>query len=229
MASKNKKNYVSIPLKVRKHLTDEQISKLSTGHLYRMRSRRTIRNFSEREISAKVIEDCIRVASLAPSGANQQPWHFCMISDPMVKNKIRCAAEREERKFYNSEKNHEWLNALEPLGTDADKPHLEMAPWLIVVFSERYGQAPNGQKTKNYYVPESVGIATGFLISALHLSGLYCLTHTPSPMGFLQNICNRPTSNRATLIIAVGHAAKNATYPSAATIKKPLNKILSVF
>ena len=133
----------------------------------------------------------------------------------------------EEKKFYSDIKKDDWLKALEPIGTHPDKPHLEIAPWLIVVFSERYGEMTDGSKRKNYYVPESVGIATGFLISSLHLSGLYCLTHTPSPMAFLQKICMRPPSNKATLILAVGHASQEARVPLAATIKKPLLDVVS--
>ena len=229
MKTKNGNKYVPISLKASEPISDKQLIEFSRSHFNKMKNRRTIRDFSDRDTPRCIIEDCVRVAGLAPSGANQQPWHFCLISDKKIKKEIRHAAETQEKIFYSSEKNYEWLKVLQPLGTDINKPHLELAPWLIVVFAERYGQTRNGEKSKNYYVPESVGIATGFLISALHLSGLHCLTHTPSPMGFLQNICQRPSSNKATLVIAVGHAAKDASYPAAASIKKPLNQIVSIF
>ena len=228
--SKNIKNdYEPIKLNSRKIFSDEEMLLISKHHLQDMSSRHTIRDFSEKSISFKVIENCIKVACSAPSGANHQPWHFSAISDPKIKREIRLAAEKEENKFYNDLKNDEWLKALEPLGTDSNKPHLESAPWLIVVFAERYGQNKDGTKFKNYYVHESVGIATGFLISALHLSGLYCLTHTPNPMGFLGKICKRPLSNKASLILAVGHSSKNATVPAAAKVKKQLKNVLTVF
>ena len=221
--------YAPMPLGGVKERLDSDLITRSKDYLTKMESRHTIRDFSKRKVPFSVIENCIKLAALAPSGANRQPWHFAVVSNPLVKSQIRSAAEREEQKFYSDIKKDDWLKALEPIGTHPNKPHLEVAPWLIVVFSERYGHLEDGSKQKNYYVPESVGIATGFLISALHLTGLYCLTHTPSPMGFLAKICNRPPSNKATLLLAVGHPAKNATVPRAAKIKKPVPEIISVF
>ena len=222
-------SYLPSPLEVREKWDDNKMISVSEAHLREMKKRRTIREFSNRPVPYLVIKNCLEVACSAPSGANHQPWHFSVIANPLVKSEIRTAAELEEQKFYNDIKKDDWLKALEPIGTHADKPHLEMAPWLIVVFAERFGEMNNGSKRKNYYVPESVGIATGFLISSLHLSGLYCLTHTPSPMGFLRKICIRPVSNKAILILAVGHAAEGATIPLAATIKKPLLEVVSIF
>ena len=189
--------------------------------------RRTIRNFSERPINEESIHNCIKVASMAPSGANHQPWHFVAISNKKIKQKIRKAAEIEEKKFYSSTNHDEWLRALEPIGTGPNKPHLEKAPWLIIIFAERYGVKIDGSAYKNYYVNESVGIACGFLISAIHQAGLYCLVHTPNPMKFLTKICNRPTSNKPVMILAIGHASKKAKVPYAATIKKPVEQNLT--
>ena len=224
----NNSSYKPIPLKDFKAKSEEEMELISKNHLLNMKSRHTIRDFSNKKVPFSIIKNCIKVACSAPSGANLQPWHFSIISSKLVKSKIRKAAEIEEQKFYDDLKKDEWLKALEPLGTHADKPHLEVAPWLIIVFSERYSQLSNGEKRKNYYVPESVGIATGFLITALHLSGLSCLTHTPNPMSFLSKICKRPLSNKATLILAIGHADKNATIPYASKIKKPLKEVMSV-
>ena len=223
------KYYQPISPVTQKVVSNSDMESISKKHLLDMQSRHTIRDFSDRDVSYSIIENCIRVACSAPSGANLQPWHFSAVSSPSVKSQIRQAAEIEEQKFYNDIKKDEWLKALEPYGTHPDKPHLEIAPWLIIIFSERYRQLDDGTKRKNYYVPESVGIATGFLISALHLSGLSCLTHTPNPMRFLSKICNRPSSNKASLILAVGHPAKNAKIPLASTLKKPINEVLSIF
>ena len=225
----NNSSYKPIPLKDFKAKSEKEMELISKNHLLNMKSRHTIRDFSNKKVPFSIIKNCIKVACSAPSGANLQPWHFSIISSKLVKSKIRKAAEIEEQKFYDDLKKDEWLKALEPLGTHADKPHLEVAPWLIVVFLERYGELSDGSKRKNYYVPESVGIATGFLISALHLSGLSCLTHTPNPMGFLNKICDRPMSNKASLILAVGHPAENAEIPLASTIKKPMEQVLSKF
>ena len=225
----NNSSYKPIPLKDFKAKSEEEMELISKNHLLNMKSRHTIRDFSNKKVPFSVIKNCVKVACSAPSGANLQPWHFSIISSKIVKSKIRKAAEIEEQKFYEDLKKNEWLKALEPLGTHADKPHLEVAPWLIVVFSERYSDLSNGEKRKNYYVPESVGIATGFLITALHLSGLSCLTHTPNPMGFLSKVCNRPPSNKASLILAVGYPADNAKIPLASTIKKSFNDVVSIF
>lgn len=194
----------------------------------RMATRRTIRDFAPDPVPAEVIEAAVAAAGRAPSGANQQPWHFVAIRDAGTKARIRAAAEAEERAFYDGGAGAEWLQALAPLGTDADKPHLEIAPWLIAVFAQRYGLGPEGERVKHYYVPESVGIACGFLIAALHHAGLATLTHTPNPMGFLRDICGRPPNEKAVMIVATGHAAHGAAAPEAAKVKKPLNEILTV-
>ena len=229
MTSQKNNYYEPISLTDFQFKSESEMETISNNHLLEMTSRHTIRDFSNKDVPFSIIKNCIKVACSAPSGANLQPWHFSLISSKLVKSKIREAAEIEEQKFYNDIKKDEWLKALEPIGTHADKPHLEVAPWLIVVFSERYSELQNGQKRKNYYVPESVGIATGFLITALHLSGLSCLTHTPNPMGFLSKICNRPSSNKASLILAVGYPAENANIPLASTIKKSFDEVVSVF
>ncbi|MGB7320141.1 MAG: nitroreductase family protein, partial [Albidovulum sp.] len=157
-----------------------------------------------------------------------QPWHFVAISQPQMKAQIRAAAEAEEETFYAGGGGEEWLKALEPIGTGVAKPHLDIAPWLIVVFAQRYGVTKNGERYKNYYVPESVGIATGFLIAALHHAGLSVLTHTPNPMKFLTGLCDRPESEKPVMILAVGHASDEATVPAVAKIKKPLDEILTI-
>lgn len=175
--------------------------------------RRTVRDFSSRPIPRGVLEDCLRAAGSAPSGANRQPWHFCVVRDPDLKARIRQAAEVEEAAFYSGRAPEEWLAALAPLGTDQNKPFLEQAPALVVIFAENHGQSSDGEKTKNYYVTESVGIATGILITALHYSGLACLTHTPSPMGFLRDLLGRPAGERAYLILVVGYPAEGAEVP----------------
>lgn len=180
----------------------------------RMRSRRTVRDFSPEPVPRGVIEDCVMTAAGAPSGANQQPWTFVCIGDAATKRKIREAAEEEERGFYGGRAGEEWLSALAPLGTDADKPFLEIAPWLIVVFAQRWGVTAEGRRTKHYYVPESVGIATGFLIAALHNAGLASLTHTPAPMGFLNEICGRPDNEKATILLVAGYPADDAEVPA---------------
>ncbi|MEL6562936.1 MAG: nitroreductase family protein [Pseudomonadota bacterium] len=191
-------------------------------------TRRTVRDYDPAPVPQEVIEACIAAAGTAPSGANQQPWHFVAVRDPETKRQIREAAEAEERKFYEGGAGDEWLEALAPIGTDADKPHLEDAAWLIVVFAQRWGTKGDGTKQKHYYVPESVGIATGMLLTALHLAGLVTLTHTPNPMGFLRDLLGRPDNEKATMIIAAGHPAQNATVPKMAKIKKPLSEILTV-
>ncbi|MEM9869698.1 MAG: nitroreductase family protein [Pseudomonadota bacterium] len=191
-------------------------------------TRRTVRDYDPAPVPQEVIEACIAAAGTAPSGANQQPWHFVAVRDPETKRQIREAAEAEERKFYEGGAGDEWLEALAPIGTDADKPHLEDAAWLIVVFAQRWGTKGDGTKQKHYYVPESVGIATGMLLTALHIAGLVTLTHTPNPMGFLRDLLGRPDNEKATMIIAAGHPAQNATVPKMAKIKKPLSEILTV-
>lgn len=179
-----------------------------------MKSRRTVRDFSDKPVPRQIIEDAVMTAASAPSGANQQPWTFACISDVEVKSKIRAAAEEEEREFYKGGKTPgEWLNALSPLGTDEHKPFLEAAPWLIVIFGQRYGVAPGGSHVKHYYVPESVGIAMGFLIASLHNAGLATLTHTPSPMGFLNEICGRPANEKPYVLLVAGYPAEDCKVP----------------
>ena len=175
--------------------------------------RRTVREFSDRPIPDGIVDDCLRAAASAPSGANMQPWHFCAISDPDIKRRIRVAAEEEERHFYAHRASPEWLAALAPLGTDSSKPFLETAPCLIAVFVQRWGFLPDGRKVKHYYPAESVGLACGFLIAGLHHAGLATLTHTPSPMGFLNEILGRPKNERPFLLLVTGYPAADATVP----------------
>jgi len=178
-----------------------------------LRRRRTVRHFSDRPVDRAIVEDCLLAAGTAPSGANLQPWHFVVVSDPALKRQIREGAEKEEREFYGGRAPQEWLDALAPLGTDEHKPFLETAPYLIAIFAQSYGVLPDGRKVKNYYVQESVGIATGMLITALHHAGLASLTHTPSPMGFLNVILRRPANERPFLLLVVGHPAADAQVP----------------
>jgi iodotyrosine deiodinase len=185
--------------------------------------RRTVRDYAPDPVERDIIENCIRTAGSAPSGANQQPWHFVAISDPEIKSAIREAAEEEERAFYAGRAGEEWLGALAHLGTDDNKPFLEIAPWLIAIFAERYSVDDAGNRTKNYYVPESVGIATGFLIAALHQAGLATLTHTPAPMSFLSKVCKRPDNEKPVILLVVGYPAKNARVPD--IHRKPLEQI----
>lgn len=188
-----------------------------------MQRRRTVRFFSDRPAPREVIEDCLLAAGTAPSGANLQPWHFVVVSDPAIKHRIRVEAEAEEHEFYTRKAPQEWLDALAPLGTDEHKPFLETAPYLIVVFAQSYGVLPDGRKVKNYYVQESVGIATGMLITAIHNAGLVSLTHTPSPMGFLNEILGRPANEKPFLILVIGYPAEDAVVPDIG--KKPLEEI----
>ena len=190
-----------------------------------MQRRRTVREFSDRPIPRQIIEECIAAAGTAPNGANLQPWHFVAVSDAAVKNEIRVAAEEEEREFYQHRAPAAWLEALAPLGTDSDKPFLEIAPWLIAVFAQPVRILPDGTKTPNYYAIESVGIATGFLVAAVHSCGLASLTHTPSPMGFLNRILGRPSHEKPFLLLVVGHPAEDAMIPD--ITRKPLSEISS--
>jgi nitroreductase len=188
-----------------------------------MGRRRSVREFSDRPVPKEVIEDCLRAAGMAPSGANMQPWHFVVVSDPEVKRRIREAAEKEEHEFYGGRAPQEWLDALAPLGTDENKPFLETAPYLIVIFLQSYGIAPDGAKFKHYYPQESVGIATGMLVTAVHNAGLASLTHTPSPMGFLNEILGRPSHERPFLMLVVGYPTGDAVVPDIK--KKELGEI----
>jgi len=221
--------YRPLPLPDRLAMPDDETLAAARSHLAHMRKRHSVRAYSPRPVPEAVIAAAIAAAGTAPSGANRQPWHFVAIADTGMKAAIRAAAEEEERAFYGGAAGDAWLAALEPIGTGADKPHLTDAPWLIVVFAERHGVNPDGSPRKNYYVPESVGIAMGFLISALHHAGLVCLEHTPNPMKFLNSLCNRPAREKPVMILPVGYPADNATVPEAAKIKKPLDEILSVF
>lgn len=221
--------YEPLPLPDRVQVPPDRALAQAQTHLAYMRRRHSVRDFAPDPVPEAVIAACIAAAGSAPSGANHQPWHFAAIADPAMKARIREAAEAEERAFYAGGAGDEWLRALEPIGTGADKPHLTIAPWLIVVFAQRYGVADDGQRYKHYYVPESVGIATGFLISALHHAGLVCLTHTPNPMKFLNRLCDRPDSEKPVMILPVGYPAADATVPAAAKRKKPLTEIMSVF
>ena len=188
-----------------------------------MQRRRTVRQFSDRLVDRKIIEDCLLAAGTAPNGANLQPWHFVVVSDPQMKSRVRIGAEEEEREFYSRRASQEWLKALEPFGTDADKPYLEIAPYLIVIFAQKTSLDPEGSLIKNYYIQESVGIATGMLITALHNAGLATLTHTPSPMGFLNEILGRPENEKPFLVLVAGYPAEDAVVPI--ITKKPLNEI----
>lgn len=185
-----------------------------------MAARRTVRDFDSRPVPREIVEHCVMTAATSPSGANQQPWTFACIGDPAVKRRIREAAEEEERTFYGGRAGPEWLSALAPIGTDADKPFLEIAPWLIAVFAQRYGLGEDGARHKHYYVPESVGMACGLLIAALHNAGLATLTHTPAPMGFLNEICGRPESEKPLVLVVTGYPAAGATVPDIAR-KRP--------
>ena len=185
--------------------------------------RRTVRDYSGRAVAREVIEECLRAAGTAPSGANMQPWHFVVVGNPEIKRRIRDAAEHEEREFYEHKAPREWLDALAPLGTDASKPFLEVAPYLIVIFAQTYGVLPDGRRVKHYYAQESVGIATGFLIAALHHAGLATLTHTPSPMAFLNGILGRPSNERPFLVLVAGYPADDARVPAIG--KRPLDEI----
>lgn len=177
-------------------------------------SRRTVRDFADRPVPREIIAECLVTAGLAPSGANMQPWHFEAVGDPAVKREIRLAAEEEEREFYGGRASEEWLEALAPLGTDQEKPFLETAPWLIAIFEQRHGLDSQGEKIRHYYTKESVGLATGFLIAALHNAGLASLTHTPSPMKFLNRILDRPASEKPFLLLVVGFPSSEATVPA---------------
>ncbi|MBT3253824.1 MAG: nitroreductase family protein [Candidatus Marinimicrobia bacterium] len=216
-----------IPFNKAIDLTHTEMLQRSAEFYEFMKSRRTIREFSTEEVSQEVIDNCLKTAGTAPSGANQQPWHFVIIRDSSIKAQIREAAEEEERNFYAGRAGDTWLEALEPLGTDADKPFLEKAPILIAIFEQKYTLNDQGDKVKHYYAKESVGIATGVLISALHNVGLATLTHTPSPMNFLTKILKRPEGEKPFLLLVVGYPAEGVEVPN--IDKKKLTDISSHF
>ncbi len=227
----NKKNttpldFQTIPFDFQEYPMEE-IRSRALKYYHNMSRRRTIRDFSNREVPIDIIENCILTADTAPSGANQHPWHFVVIKDPKKKRKIRDAAEKEEKEFYTTRATSEWLEVLAPLGTNEKKPFLETAPYLIAIFSQIFGVNKKGEKTKHYYVNESVGIATGLLVSAIHYSGLASLTHTPSPMKFLNQILDRPDNERPFLLLIVGYPADGARVPNIR--RKSLSEITTFF
>lgn len=213
------------PLKDYREMPSQTMLEHASANYQNLLRRRTVRDYDSRPVDRAVIEQCLLAAGTAPSGANQQPWHFVVITDAARKAQIRAAAEEEERSFYNGRAPEEWLRALAPLGTDASKPFLEEAPVLIAIFAQKYGIAENGERFSHYYVPESVGIATGFLISALHDAGLATLTHTPSPMGFLSRLCGRPEAEKPVILLVVGYPKADCLVPVHGGIKKPLEAI----
>lgn len=214
-----------IPLASYKEYSTEEMKQRASDFYQLIKNRRTVREFSDRPVAREIIEQCILAAGTAPNGANKQPWHFAVISNPEIKAKIREAAEDEEREFYHRRAPEDWLEDLHPFGTDEHKPFLEKAPYLIGIFTQSYHLTESGEKEKHYYVKESVGIATGILITALHNAGLATLTHTPSPMGFLNEIMKRPSHEKAFLLLVVGYPEKEVQVPDIS--KKPLNEIAS--
>lgn len=217
---------MQIPLNF-KPLSDQQMLLESEQFYQNIKRRRTVRDFSEQPVDRAIIENAVRAAGTAPSGAHKQPWHFAIIANPDVKKIIRIAAEVEEREFYEGKAPQAWLDDLKVFETNAQKPFLETAPYLVAVFLERNTVDADGIKHKNYYMPESVGIATGMLLTALHTSGLATLTHTPSPMKFLNEILGRPSNEKPYMLIVTGHPAQEATVPD--ITRKPFDKIASVF
>ena len=217
--------YIPVPLPDYHEIPVERMRENAKAFYAELRTRHTVREFSSRPVPRDIIETCILAAGTAPNGANHQPWHFAVIGDPMTKKKIREAAEAEERAFYAGRAGEEWLAALAPLGTDENKPFLEEAPWLICIFGERKSRSADGVLRKNYYVPESVSIAAGFLIAALHRAGLAMLTHTPNPMSFLNDICGRDPHDKPYILMVVGYPKEGATIPAHALEKRPLTDI----
>ena len=207
-----------LPLTQYRRYSEVEMTKRAADFHSDIARRRTIRDFSDRTVPRSVIEDCIKAAGTAPSGANMQPWSFVAVSDTDVKRRIRVAAEEEEQEFYDHRAPQEWLDALAPLGTDPNKPFLENAPYLIAIFAQNFGVLPDGRQVKHYYATESVGIATGILLTALHNAGLASLTHTPSPMGFLNEILGRPANERPYLLIVTGYPTNDATVPDLSLI-----------
>ncbi len=220
------------PYPILPDLSDEERIAGARAAFERLKTRRSCRAFTDAAVPREIIEAAIRAAGTAPSGANHQPWHFAAVSSPDAKRAIRAAAEAEERRFYGADgakpkASEEWLGALDPIGTDDKKPFLDTAPWLIVCFAQRKGGIAEDGKAQNYYVNESVGIACGMLLATLHEAGLATLTHTPSPMGFLREICGRPEWEKPLMVVVVGHPAADATVPDHALKKKPLEQISS--
>ncbi len=215
-----------VPLDGWKAMPPDRMKERARTFYETMNRRRTVRQFADQPIPEGVIEDCLRAAGTAPSGAHKQPWHFVVIRSPSLKRSIRLAAEKEEQAFYGGRASEEWLEALAPLGTDARKPFLETAPCLIAIFARSYGHAADGEREKHYYVQESVGIATGFLIAALHTAGLVTLTHTPSPMGFLNRLLDRPKEERPFLLLVTGFPAEDAVVPDLS--RKSLQEIATM-
>lgn len=215
-----------LPLDGYREVDGDELRARATAFRRYMQRRRTVRHFSDRPVPLDAVLECVRAAATAPSGANVQPWHFVVVGDPAVKRRIREAAEAEEREFYASRAPREWLDALAPLGTDANKPFLETAPYLVAVFVERHGVAPDGRPLKHYYAHESAGIATGLLVAAIHAAGLVSLTHTPSPMKFLNEILGRPSNESPFVLIVVGYPAGDAVVPDIA--RKPLDAVCTV-
>jgi len=213
----------SVPHHTYEEYPVEEMKRRAAEFSSAIRRRRTVRDFSDRPVSREVIEDCLRAAGSAPSGANMQPWHFVAVGDAALKRQIRLGAEKAEHEFYERKASAEWLDALAPLGTGARKPFLQTAPYLIVVFAQTHGVSADGRTVKHYYVRESVGIATGMLVTAVHNAGLVSLTYTPSPMAFLSDILGRPSNERPFLILVVGYPAADAQVP--AIIRKPLEEI----
>ena len=220
----DKKKLETIPLQFNR-INEHEMRSRSVELLQQLSCRRTVRDFADTAIPAEVIENCLLTAGSAPSGANRQPWHFSVVTDPKIKQEIRRGAEAEEKEFYENLAPEDWLEALAPLGTDAHKPFLQTAPCLIVIFGEKFTLDKAGKKLKNYYVNESVGIASGFLIAALHNAGLATLTHTPAPMKFLNSILGRPATEKPVMILVAGYPTDNATVPAIG--RKTLQQIAS--
>lgn len=216
-----------VPLDDYRRLPEAEMVARAESFAAELARRRTVRDFADEPVPEAVVLAAIRAAATAPSGANQQPWHFCLIGRGKLRTELRAAAEAEERAFFAERAGPEWLEALAPLGTDWRKPFLETAPWLIAVFAERHGIAADGTRRKHYYAGESVGIATGLLLATLHRAGLVTLTHTPSPMRFLNRLCGRPEREKPFVLVVTGYPAADAETPAAARIKKPLDDVLS--
>ena len=214
-----------IPLTSYQEYPPDEMQRRAAEFNAEMQRRRTVRTFSSRPVPLQIIADCLRTAGSAPSGANLQPWHFVVVTQPDIKHRIRLAAEAEEHEFYTQRAPADWLTALEPYGTNPEKPYLEIAPCLIAIFVQRYGLLDGEQKVKYYYTHESIGIATGFLIAALHHAGLATLTHTPSPMNFLNDILDRPSNEKPFLLLVAGYPAEGTQVPRIS--RKPLEEIAS--